>query len=176
MYASLGFSELSINGFDFRISPVVLLSMLRKTYKRSWKYSRKDSTYQFKTRWGHFVSLEGCLCVCLLSRWTSFSFGIFQVLTTNISPLSLQNIESGKPLISDGYCYMISTVPVHDDVSKWKHFPRYWPFVRVDSTHKGQRRGALMFSFICAWWNDWENNRDAGHFRRYCAHYDDTVM
>ena len=32
---------------------------------------------------------------------------------------------------------------VHDDVIKWKHFPRYWPFVRgiqrlpVNSLHKG---------------------------------------
>ena len=39
----------------------------------------------------------------------------------------------------------------HDDVIKWKHFPRYWPFVRgshwstVDSPHKGLCRGALMF-------------------------------
>ena len=43
----------------------------------------------------------------------------------------------------------------HDDVIKWKHFPRYWPFVRgihrsqVNSPHKGQWRGALMFSLIC---------------------------
>ena len=43
----------------------------------------------------------------------------------------------------------------HDDVIKWKHFPRYWPFVRgshrspVNSLHKGQWRGALMFSLIC---------------------------
>ena len=32
---------------------------------------------------------------------------------------------------------------VHDDVIKWKHFPRYWPFVRgmpVNSPHKGQWR------------------------------------
>ena len=41
----------------------------------------------------------------------------------------------------------------HDDVIKWKHFPRYWPFVRgihrspVNSPHKGQWRGALMFCF-----------------------------
>ena len=43
---------------------------------------------------------------------------------------------------------------LHDDVIKWKHFPRYWPFVRgihrspVNSPHKGQWRGALMFSLI----------------------------
>ena len=37
---------------------------------------------------------------------------------------------------------------IHDDVIKWKHFPRYWPCVRgihrlpVNSPHKGQWRGA----------------------------------
>ena len=41
---------------------------------------------------------------------------------------------------------------LHDDVITWKHFPRYWPFVRgihrppVNSPNKGQWRGALMFS------------------------------
>ena len=50
----------------------------------------------------------------------------------------------------------ISSFAVHDDVIKWKHFPRYWPFVRgihrspVKSPHKGQWRGALMFTLICA--------------------------
>ena len=51
-----------------------------------------------------------------------------------------------------------------DDVIKWKHFPcypGYWPFVRgihrspVNSPHKGQWRGALIFSLICVWINDW---------------------
>ena len=70
----------------------------------------------------------------------------------------------------------------HDDVIKWKHFPRYWPFVRgihrspVNSPHKGQWRGALMFSLICVWINDWANNREAGDLRRYRAHYYVTVM
>ena len=70
----------------------------------------------------------------------------------------------------------------HDDVIKWKHFPRYWPFVRgihrspVNSPLKGQWRGALMFSLICVWINGWVNNREAGDLRRYRAHYDVTVM
>ena len=46
----------------------------------------------------------------------------------------------------------------------------------VVSSHKGQWRGALMFSLICAWTNDWTNNRDAGDLRRHCTHYDVTVM
>ena len=70
----------------------------------------------------------------------------------------------------------------HDDVIKWKHFPRYWPFVRgihrspVNSPHKGQWRGALMFTLICVWINGCVNNREAGDLRRYCAHYGVTVM
>ena len=70
----------------------------------------------------------------------------------------------------------------HDDVIKWKHFLRNWPFVRgihrspVNSPHKGQWRGALMFSWICVWINDWVNNREAGDVRRYRAHYDVIVM
>ena len=42
--------------------------------------------------------------------------------------------------------------------------------------HKGQWRGALMFSLIYTWTNGWVNNRGAGDLRRHCAHYDVTVM
>ena len=70
----------------------------------------------------------------------------------------------------------------HDDVIKWKHFPRNWPFVRrihrspVNSPHKGQWRGALMFTLICVWINGWVNDREAGDLRRYHGHYDVIVM
>ena len=46
----------------------------------------------------------------------------------------------------------------------------------VDSPHKGQWRGALLFSLICAWTNGSVNNRDAGDLRRHHAHRDVTVM
>ena len=61
----------------------------------------------------------------------------------------------------------------HDDVIKWKHFPRNWPFVLP---HKGQWRGALMFSLICVWKNGWVNNLEAGDLRRHHVHYDVTVI
>ena len=48
--------------------------------------------------------------------------------------------------------------------------------VPVNSPHKGQWRGALMFSLICARMNDWVNNREAGDLRRYRAHYDVIVV
>ena len=70
----------------------------------------------------------------------------------------------------------------HDDAIKWKHFPPYWPFVRgihrwpMNSPHKGQWRGALIFSSLCARINGSENNGDAGDLRRHRTHYDVTAM
>ena len=48
--------------------------------------------------------------------------------------------------------------------------------VPVNSPHKGQWRGALMFSLICTRINDWVNNREAGDLRRHRGHYDVIVM
>ena len=70
----------------------------------------------------------------------------------------------------------------HDEVIKWKHFLRCWPFVwgihrsPVNSPHKAQWHGALMFTLICAWINSWVNNHEAGDLRCHHAHYDVTVM
>ena len=50
----------------------------------------------------------------------------------------------------------------HDDVIKWKH--------------KGQWRGALIFSLICAWINGWVNIGAVGDLRSHRAYYDVTVM
>ena len=77
---------------------------------------------------------------------------------------------------------ILSINSLHDDVIKWKHFPRYWPFVRgihrspMNSSRKSQWRGALMFSLICALINGWANNRETGDLRRHCTHYDVSVM
>ena len=71
---------------------------------------------------------------------------------------------------------------VHGNVNKWKHFLRHWPFVwrnhrcPVNSPRKGQWRGALMFSVICAWINGWVNHREAGDLGRHRPQYGITVM
>ena len=83
------------------------------------------------------------------------------------------------PLLCHCYVHFLHS---HDDVIKWKHFPRNWLFVRgihrspVNSLQKGQWRGALMFSLICVWIYDWVNNREVGDLRCYRAHYDVSVM
>ena len=111
----------------------------------------------------------------------------------------LYSVPSYNILISSGVCVMARVglpnntrcfssgmAPCgnweHDNRIKWKHFPRYWPFVRgihqspVNFPHKGQWCGALIFPLIYVWTNSWVNNRDGGDFRRRHAHYDVTVM
>ena len=46
------------------------------------------------------------------------------------------------------------------------------PLSAVNYPHKGQWRGALMFSLICAWINGWINNCEPGGLKRHRAHYD----
>ena len=88
-----------------------------------------------------------------------------------------------KAILRSAYIHNgISYAANHDDVIKWKHFPRYWPFVRrihrspVNSLHKGQWRGALMFSLICTWINSWVNHPETGDLRCHRAHCDVSVM
>ena len=71
----------------------------------------------------------------------------------------------------------------HDDVIKWKPFPRYWPFVW--GIH---HRSLVVVPFTnasdaelwCFLWSVPEqtvaNNRDADDLRCHRAHYDVTVM
>ena len=66
----------------------------------------------------------------------------------------------------------------NDDFIKWKHLPRYWPFVwgihwsLVNSSHKGQSHTALTFCLICAW----VNSRNTDYLRCHHGHYNITVM
>ena len=128
-----------------------------------------------------------CLPFCRQHFQTHFRKGnyslIIQMSLTFVSSGLIVNIglmawlHGDKPLHKQTMTHWI-----HDDVIKWKHFPRNWPFVRgihrspVNSPHKGQWRGALMFSLIYVWINDWVNNPEAGDLRRYRAHSDVIVM
>ena len=108
---------------------------------------------------------------CPLHNWASI------VSNTRLAALGMFDTPN--------YIWLINLILMyysHDDVIKWKHFPRNWPFVRgihrsrLIFPHKGQWRGALMFSLICVWINVWVNNCEAGDLRRYRSHYDVKVM
>ena len=64
----------------------------------------------------------------------------------------------------------------HDNVIKWTHFVGGIHRSPVNSPHKGQWRGAFMFSLICARINARVNNSEAGDLRRIRTHYDVIVM
>ena len=114
-----------------------------------------------------------------IRTWLYYKVRLYYTIKFNIAADDLAMHRPAPVLILS---YRNIPFPEHDDVIKWKHFPRYWPFVRgihrspVNSPHKGQWRGALMIPFICVGINGWINNRDAGDMRRYCAHYDVIVM
>ena len=139
-----------------------------------------------KQTWGWWFETQSC------SLWRRRNEISFKMLTID-TPIHRPGNRKSRTLPHWVYGYgdlhygtalysVSHTERPHDDVIKRKHFPRYWPFVRgihrspVNSPHKGQWRGALMFSLICACINGWASNREVGDLRRHRAHYDVTVM
>ena len=111
----------------------------------------------------------------MAAKWPMFLF-------LNTSPFHPIMCERWEILADYRWVCDHDKVVTHDDVIKWKHFPHYWPFVGgihrspVNSPHKGQWRGASMFSLICPWINGSVNNREAGDLRCHRTHYDVIVM
>ena len=127
----------------------------------------------WRTLLRHLLAIKGKHLILLLSFPSPILKQYAGVLNSECVVSNFHNFEGAATKLF---------APMHDDVFKWKHFPRYWSFMRgihrlpVNSPHKGQWCGALMFSLICAWINGWVNNREAGDLRRHRAHYDVIVM
>ena len=126
----------------------------------------------------------GVMSIVYLSQINAFFVGFVSLwpvwLGYTVNEMLLDFTTRTRVNVNAAYTGSVGLI--HDDVIKWKYFPRYWPFVRgihpspVNSAHKGQWRGALMFSLICARINVWVNNGEAGDLRRRRAHYGVTVM
>ena len=92
---------------------------------------------------------------CLWDKWIHATS--WNRVTDSITEITWANMEN--------YMNPRVTQSIHDDVIKWKLIPRYWPFVRrihrspVNSPHKGQWRGALMFPLICVGRNGYKQNK-----------------
>ena len=128
--------------------------------------------------------IDVVLSLSILLEWLlqSFAHGMVTVLSVDVQkfvvimrPELQQNIisigfevkktvsETGFRVAGAHLIFVHRWIKVkcsHDDIIKWKHFPRCWPCVReihrspVNSPHKGQWRGALgalKFSLIYAW-------------------------
>ena len=114
--------------------------------------------------------------VRLSSIWKAYTFQIFRSRSAYILTVFIwKQVTPSKPETIKKSGLIIAL---------WRHqmFLCYRPFVLgihrspVNSQHKGQWRGALIFSLIFTRANSWANNVDAGDLRRYCARYDVIVM
>ena len=145
-----------------------------------WLQSKDYVSFTFHSMGAPFMIIwwhEGIFCITgpswgssIADRWIPLTDGLI---------IGLQGLYAWCHTRGD---VILGRFTTHDDVIKWKHFPRNWPFAReihrspVNFPHKGQWRGTLMFSLIYAWINDWVNNREAGDLRRQHGHYDVIVM
>ena len=89
----------------------------------------------------------------ILSKIHPFSFKKMHLkMSSGKRPIGLLNVLAvhySIPFLNMDISY------THDDVIKWKHSPRYWPYVQIihrsgEFPHKGQWCRALMFYLNCA--------------------------
>ena len=132
-----------------------------------------------------FCSFDRTCKTCLDTKPVLYQ-GRFCSLTVDVQKTALLHAifwqsNAKTPLmteLTEEYIYHHASVSVlYDDVIKSSQLLRYWPYVRdihrapVNSSHRGQWRGDLMFSFIYASINAGINNREAGDLRHHRAHW-----
>ena len=129
------------------------------THNTSQYISNQHHVLESVSNWVIFPAIE-VLCRCQMNRNSIAAIhpsGNFRTWKQGVYKAWLMIIDS---LLKDDSAFhrriCMHMHICHDDAIKWKYFQRYWPFVReihrwpVNSSHKGQWRGALMFSLICA--------------------------
>ena len=140
------------------------------TFKVSFAYRIMTyySTHVHFT-WNNDIFMTSPMLFLLMIFWVQL-WRSYDIFTTDTPCLTYDSETWGV------FCKL------HGGVIKWRHFPRYWPFVLgipqspANSCHKGQWRWAFMFSMIYAWISCSVNNCAAGDLRCHHAHYDITVM
>ena len=118
----------------------------------------------------------------VLSRWALLP----DCCQSSVFPIT--NIQKGLlcfVLFWLQYHFLLDSVmvmPSHDDVIKWKHFPRTGPLCRVFPGHhwipltKASDAELWCFLWSAPWINGSANNRGAGDLRRHRAHYGVILM
>ena len=116
------------------------------------------------------------LCVIKLECYQSMGFGVFRICHRAL------DVQFGEAEIDSPVIGTVSQISFQRQIEKswWRHqmetfsaLLALWAGHRspVSYPHKGQWRGALMFSLICTLINAWVNNREAGDLIRHRAHY-----
>ena len=140
-------------------------------------------TLEIWDKWSNFIRLN-----VLFEKVTFPTRSIPRVI--HYLQVQQSDLKLAIPTFYTAFCiiWICHSIPCYpsDDLTWWRH--QMEPLsallalcvgispVPVNSPHKGQWRGALMFSLICAWINDWVNNREAGDLKRHRGHNDVSVM
>ena len=104
--------------------------------------------------------------VVILNEW--FSNAYIKVRYQKLFRLIHSQVNATRPHVWLVYI-AIRQQTIHSTIQSIHRSP-------VNSPHKCQWRGALMFSLNCACTYDWVNKRNARDERCHRAHYDITVM
>ena len=154
--------EFSRSNMEFAISQRKVVWLLRNE-KQTYRLNSRPQMWPMGLTSTMILTFEFLSNVILTIWWPRSGVRIYQIGTGVTSDVGVPSTHLVR-----FWSRSVDFTNFYDDVIKWKHFPRYWPFVRgihrspVNSLHKGQWRGALMFSLICVWINGWVNNRGAG--------------
>ena len=129
--------------------PLLLMSWLLESsgHQRQWWLRRINGSLFMSNNFNYSCNLSVKICFVIPDVNSTWQGLITQ--DQSLSTIEVLTSDSNYGVFcTDGW-----TQHYHDDVIKWKHFPRHWPFVRgihrspVNSPHKGQWHGALMFFF-----------------------------
>ena len=115
--------------------------------------------------WTNFNEIE----IHTFSLKNAFNYVVWKMATILSRPQCVNSFASGR-------CFEKCNLWTHVMYPWWRHQMETFSAllalcagnspVPVNSPHKGQWRGALMFCLICVWTNGWVNNHEAGDLRR----------
>ena len=141
--------------FKFDINPMNGLSSIVQKLLDQWETRkgifRPGKPHKEETRWTTPTPLismnwnvKGLQCVVQIVHWLNRQHTLIWAVA-HINP----DWRHRRVFISK----------VHDDVIKWKHFPRYWSFLRGSTGHWWIPLTKASDAEL--WWtNGWANNRD----------------
>ena len=131
------------------------------------------------------ISLVTPTQIWLPLRTVSVHSGVKMIVINmglNPSHLARKDTCTNTEMLHSTYCRADSVSSLSNNLN----LPEKWHLLHgisvvlhrppVDSPHKVQWRGVLMFSLICTRTNGWANDRDAGDLRCHRVDYDITVM
>ena len=142
-------------------------------------WCRQAKSHHLGQNWPRYMSSTGVIMPQCVKNWSHVKLGKIQSPSTFVASIPFLAL---RPAVYQVKVYTRSL----KTKTWWRHQMETFSAslvicagnspVPVNSLHKGQWRGAFMFSLICARINGWVNNREAGDLRRYRAHYDVIVM